>query len=106
MRTYEDTEDIVFTSNKRPALLCRDVVNDSVLSAPMVEGEESGSEEKCISVFGIDHDEDEDVAPASFMEDDDEECTGDDPELAFKRKKFHVPPRRSGLCLCFKFWII
>ena len=94
--TYEDT-DIVFTSNKRPALLRRDVVNDSVLCAPMVEGKESGLEEKkCSSVFEFDHDEDDDVAPASFMEDDDEEeCTDNDPELAFKRKKFHVTTEKK-----------
>jgi hypothetical protein len=53
-----------------------------VLCSPMVEGKESGLEEKCSSVFEIDHDEDEDVGPASFMEDDDK-YTGDDPELAF-----------------------
>ena len=56
---YEDT-DVVFTSNKRPALLRRDIVNDSVLGARMVEEKESGSEEKCSSVFEIDHDEDDD----------------------------------------------
>ena len=46
-RTNEDTDDVVFTSNKRYALLCRDIVNDSVLGARMVEAaKESGSEEK------------------------------------------------------------
>ena len=84
--TYEDT-DVVFTSNKRSALLCRDVVNDSVLGASMLEEKESCSEEKCSSVFELSHDED--VGPATSMEDDDE-CTGIYPQLALKRKKFHV----------------
>ena len=89
-RTYEDT-DVIFTSNKRPALLSRHIVNDSVLCARMPERKESGLEEKCSSAFEFDHDnEDEDFAPDSFMEDDDDECIGHDPNLAFKRKKFHV----------------
>ena len=100
--TYEDT-DVAFTSNKRPALLHCDIVNDSVLCAPMVEGKESGSEEKCNSVFEFNHEEDEDVAPASFMEDDDEEeCTGNDPELAFKRKKFHVTTKKKWAVSLFQ----
>ena len=47
-RTSEDTdEDVIFTSNKRSALLRCDIVNDSVLGARMVEtAKESGSEEK------------------------------------------------------------
>ena len=93
-RTYEGTADVVFTSTKRPALLRRDVVNDSVLVAHMLGEKESCSEEKCSSVFEFDHDEDEDVGPACFMEDDDE-CTGDDPEVAFKSKKFHVTTEKK-----------
>ena len=34
-RTYEDT-DVIFTRNKRPALLCRHIVIDSVLCARML----------------------------------------------------------------------
>jgi hypothetical protein len=45
-RTDEDT-DVVFRSNKRPALLRRDIVNDCVLGARMVEAKGAGSEEKC-----------------------------------------------------------
>ena len=92
-RTYEDT-DVIFTSNKRPALLRHNIVNDSVLCDRIVEGKESGSEDKCSSVFEFDHDEDEDVAPARFMVDDDE-CTGNDPEIAFKRKEFHVTTEKK-----------
>ena len=82
-----------------PALLCRHIVNDSVLCASVLEGKESGSEEKCTSsVFEFDHDEDEDFAPASFMEeddDDDDECISHDPELAFKIMKFHVTTEKK-----------
>ena len=67
--TYEDS-DVVFTSNKRPALLCRDVVNDSVLGSCMHLGKESSSEENFSSVFEFDDDEDEDVGPVSFMKDE------------------------------------
>ena len=89
-RTHEDT-DVVFTSNKQPALLCCDIVNDSVLGSSMREAKDSGSEEKCSSVFEFDHDDkDEDVGPGNSIEDDDK-CTGDDPpELAFKSKIFYV----------------
>jgi hypothetical protein len=93
MRTDEDTN-VVFRSNKRPALLRRDIVNDSVLGARMVEAKDSGSEEMCNSVFEFDHDEDEDVGPASSMEDDDN-CTGDDRELSFKSKKFHITTKKK-----------
>ena len=89
--TYEDTDD-VFTSNKRPALLRRDVVNDSVLGASMLEEKESCLEEKCSSVLELNHDED--VGPATSMEDD-EKCTGNDPELAIKRKKFRVTTEKK-----------
>ena len=92
---YEDT-DVIFRSNKRPALLCHNIVNDSVLCARILEGKESGSEEKCSSAFEFDHDdEDEDFAPARFMEEDDDECIGHDPELAFKRKEFHVTTEKK-----------
>jgi hypothetical protein len=65
-------------------------VNDSVLGASMLEEKESCLEEKCSSVFELN----EDVGPATSMEDDDE-CTGDDFELAFKRKKFHVTTEKE-----------
>ena len=69
----------------------------SVLCARLLEGKESGLEEKCSSAFEFDHhDEDEDFAPDKFMEDDDDdECIGHDPELAFKRKKFHVTTEKK-----------
>jgi hypothetical protein len=94
-RTHEDT-DVVFTSNKQPALLCCDIVNDSVLGSSMREAKDSGSEEKCSSVFEFDHDDkDEDVGPGNSIEDDDK-CTGDDPpELAFKSKIFHVTTKKK-----------
>ena len=102
-RTDDEDYEVLFRSNKRPTLLRRDIVNDSVLGARMVEAKDSGSEEKCNSVFEIDHEEDEDVAPASFMEDDDEEeCTGNDPELAFKRKKFHVTTEKKWTVSLFQ----
>jgi hypothetical protein len=91
--TNEDT-DVVFRSNKRPSLLRRDVVNDNVLGARMVEAKDSGSEEECNSVVEFDYDEDEVVGAGSSMEDDDE-CTGDDRELAFKSKKFHVTTKKK-----------
>ena len=48
------------------------------------------------TAFEFDHDdEDEDFAPDSFMEDDDDECIGHDPELAFKRMKFHVTTEKK-----------
>ena len=102
--TYEDT-DVIFRSNKRPALLCHDVVNDSVLGASMLEEKESCLEEKCSSVFELNHDED--VGPPATSMEDDDKCTGDDPELAFKRKKFHVTTQKKwAVSFCFKFWII
>ena len=95
-RTYEDTDGIFRSNKKRPALLRRHIVNDSVLCARMLEGKESGLEEKCSSAFEFDHDdEDEDFAPDGFMEDDDDECIGHDAELAFKRKTFHVTTEKK-----------
>ena len=63
----------------------------------MLERKESGLEEKCGSIFEfLDHDKDEDVAPANFMaDDDDDECIGHGPEIAFKRKKFHITTEKK-----------
>ena len=48
--TYEDT-DVIFTSNKRPALRRRHIVNGSVLCARMLEGKESGFRGKVQQCF-------------------------------------------------------
>ena len=72
-----------------------------------LRGKSLGSEEKCSSVFEFDHDdEDEDGAPAKFMEDENDECICHDPDLHSKERSFMLPRRRSGQCLCFKFGII